>query len=106
MEKAIRNVLRNVVTECRRELETAIGELLQGQFGIHADGTLEPQEKLTHLSKEDAVYRGQIVASLDHIKAGGFTPAGAVGQLVREVAFTHLNRFCAYKLLEKRKLIR
>ncbi|HEU5369267.1 MAG TPA: hypothetical protein VFU69_12420, partial [Ktedonobacterales bacterium] len=106
MEKAIRNTLRNVVTECRRELETAIGELLQGQFGIHANGTLEPAEKLTHLSQADQDYRAQVVASLEHIKAGGFTPAGAVGQLIREVAFTHLNRFCAYKLLEKRRLIR
>ncbi len=106
MEKGLRNILRSVVTECRRELETAIGELLQGQFGVHTDGALEPSEKLTHLSPADQEYRAQIVASLEHIKAGGFTPAGAVGQLVREVAFTHLNRFCAYKLLEKRRLIR
>ncbi len=106
MEKGLRNILRGVVTECRRELETAIGELLQGQFGIHTDGALEPAEKLTHLSPADQEYRAQIVASLEHIKAGGFTPAWAVGQLVREVAFTHLNRFCAYKLLEKRRLIR
>jgi hypothetical protein len=106
MEKAIRNTLRNVVTECRRELEKAIGELLQGQFGIHTDGTLEPVEKLTHLSQADQDYRVQVVASLEHIKAVGFAPAGAVGQLIRVVAFTHLNRFCAYKLLEKRRLIR
>jgi hypothetical protein len=106
MEKAIRSTLRSVVTECRRELEKAIGELLQGQFGIHTDGTLEHAEKLTHLSQADQEYRAQVVASLEHIKAGGFTSAGAVGQLIREVAFTHLNRFCAYKLLEKRRLIR
>ena len=30
----------------------------------------------------------------------------AVEQLVREVAFTHLNRFCAYKMMETRALIR
>ena len=106
MEKGLRNTLRNVVTDCRRELEKAIGELLQGQFGIHVDGTIESAEKLTHLSQADQDYRAQVVAWLEHIKAGGFIPAGAVGQLIREVAFTHLNRLCAYKLLEKRRLIR
>ena len=100
MEKAIRNTLRNVVTECRRELEKAIGELLQGQFGIHTDGTLEPTEKLTHLSQADQDYRAQVVASLEHIKAVGFAPAGAVGQLIREVASDETVSSCYQDLLD------
>jgi SAM-dependent methyltransferase len=41
-----------------------------------------------------------------HIQASGFSQDDAVVQLIREVAFTHLNRFCAYKMMEVRKIIR
>ena len=38
MDQAIRNKLRNVVTQCRRLLEEAVAQVLQGQFGIYATG--------------------------------------------------------------------
>ena len=59
-----------------------------------------------HLSPEDADYRGQLLVHVGHIQAGGYTPKEAVAQLVREVAFTHLNRLVAYKMMERRGLIR
>ena len=52
-------------------------------------------------------YREQVITHLDHIKAAaGFKPKDAVQQLIREAAFTHLNRLCAYKMMEARGLIR
>jgi hypothetical protein len=106
MDKAIRNTLRGVVTKCRRILEEAVAEQLEGQFGIHASGKVEETDRLKHLSKEDREYREQILIHVEHIKAAGFKPTDAVAQLVREVSFTHLNRVCAYKMMEKRALIR
>ena len=38
MDQSLRNKLRNVVTHCRRLLEDAVAQVLQGQFGIHATG--------------------------------------------------------------------
>ena len=59
MDKALRNTLRNVVTQCRKLLEEAVGEVLQGQFGIHADGKVEEASHLT-LSGEDLRYRDEV----------------------------------------------
>jgi hypothetical protein len=106
MDKSLRNTLRNVVTQSRKLLEEAIGELLQGQFGIHADGKIEDADSMTHLSEEERQHREQLLVHLEHIQATGFKPKDAVVQLVREIAFTHLNRLCAYKMMETRHLIR
>ncbi|NJO40304.1 MAG: hypothetical protein HC769_11435 [Cyanobacteria bacterium CRU_2_1] len=106
MDKALRNTLRNVVTQCRKELEKSVAEMLEGQFGIYASGKIDDATAMSHLSAEDQEYRSQLLIHLGHIQAGGFKAKDAAEQLIREVAFTHLNRFCAYKMMEVRKLIR
>jgi hypothetical protein len=106
MDKALRNTLRNVVTQCRRELEKSVAEMLEGQFGIYATGKIDDIAAMSHLSAVDREYRSQLLVHLEHIQAGGFKAKDAVEQFIREVAFTHLNRFCAYKMMEVRKLIR
>lgn len=106
MDKALRNTLRNTVTECRRILEEAMGQVLQGQFGVHPTGEVEPDAQMAHLSDEDQTYRSQVLAHLKHIEASGLKPKDAVAQLVREAAFTHLNRLCAFKMMEARGFIR
>ncbi|SRR6266545_1464117 len=104
MDTALRNKLKNAVTQCRKLLEESVGELLQGQFGIHADGKVEDASRLTHLSPEDLKYREEVLAHLEHIKASGLNPRDAVAQLIREASFTHLNRLCAYKMMTSRGL--
>src|ERR1051325_2069157 len=106
MDKATRNTLRNVVTQCRRKLEQAIGEMLQGRYGIHPSGEVEPSLRMTHLTPEEEQYRERVRVHLEHIKSAGLKPKDAVAQLVREAAFTHLNRLCAYKLMSQRGLMR
>ncbi|GJD17836.1 hypothetical protein RIVM261_027920 [Rivularia sp. IAM M-261] len=106
MDKSLRNTLRNVVTQCRKLLEEAVAEVLEGQFGIYTSGKVEDASRMGHLSADDLEYREQLLIHLQHIQAAGFKVKDAVEQLVREVAFTHLNRFCAYKMMETRALIR
>ena len=106
MDKALRNKLRSTVTEARKILEEATREQLQGKFGIHASGFVEDARSMLHLSEEEQQHREQILTHLDHIKAAHSSPSVAVDQLVREIAFTHLNRLCAYKMMETRRLIR
>jgi hypothetical protein len=109
MDQAIRNTLRNVVTQCRKLLEEAVSQVLQGQFGIHASGKkdevhVEDEARMKNLSEEDRGYRQDILAHLEHIEALGYKPQDALAQLVREIAFTHLNRLCAYKMMEAREV--
>src|ERR1700738_2308468 len=104
MDTALRNKLKNAVTQSRKLLEEAVGELLQGQFGIHADGRVEDYARLAHLSPEDQQYREEVLPHLGHIKAAGLKPKDAVSQLIRGASFTHLNRLCAYKMMTSRGL--
>ncbi len=107
MDQAIRNKLRNVVTQCRRLLEDSVAQQLQGTYDIYATGKKDEVRAakdmpLEHLSDEQKEARQDILAHFDHITALGYKPKEALDQLIREIAFTHLNRLCAYKMMEVR----
>jgi hypothetical protein len=109
MDQAIRNKLRNVVTQCRKLLEEAVSQVLQGQFGIYGSAKkdevhVEDESRMKNLSGEDVGYRRDILAHLEHIEALGYKSKDALAQLLREIAFTHLNRLCAYKVMEAREV--
>ena len=110
MDQSIRNKLRNVVTQCRKLLEEAVSQVLQGQFGIYASGKKDEVHVEDECRYEELVRGGQgaiaatFMAHLGHIQALGYKPKDALAQLVREIAFTHLNRLCAYKMMEAREV--
>lgn len=107
MDQAIRNKLRNVVTQCRKLLEDAISSELEGTYSIFAKKdqvTADPNAAMSHLSEEDQASRRDILDHFAHIKARGFKSKETLDQLVREIAFTHLNRLCAYKMMEAREV--
>ncbi|MGC2149840.1 MAG: BREX-1 system adenine-specific DNA-methyltransferase PglX [Candidatus Acidiferrales bacterium] len=107
MNQEIRNKLRNVVTQCRELLEESISQDLEGKYGIFARKdvvTADANAKMAHLSEEEQAARKDILDHFGHIKARGFKPKEALDQLVREIAFTHLNRLCAYKMMEAREV--
>jgi hypothetical protein len=107
MDQEIRNKLRNVVTQCRKLLEDSVSQELEGKYGIFAKKdqvTADPNAKMTHLTEEEQEARKDILDHFGHIKARGFRPKEALEQLMREIAFTHLNRLCAYKMMEAREV--
>jgi hypothetical protein len=107
MDQEIRNKLRNVITQCRKLLEESISQELEGKYNIFAKQdqvTADPNAKMTHLKEEEQAARKDILAHFGHIEARGFKPKEALDQLVREIAFTHLNRLCAYKMMESREV--
>ena len=111
MDQTIRNRLRNVVTQCRKLLEDSTAQALQGRFGIYAarkkgEVHIEDEARMAHLTEEDRACRQDLLDHLEHIQAIGYKPSEALEQLVREISFTHLNRLCAYKMMESRGLIR
>ena len=83
-------------------------DLLQGTYGVHENGRVEPLDRLPNLA-EDAeareTYR-RLTAHLSSEQEAGLTGREAVDKLVKEVAFTHLNRLVAFKMMEARGLIR
>lgn len=109
MDQAIRNKLREVVTKARRRLEESVRDELQGKFGVYVaqrgdSVQVDDDDRMTHLDVEERAARKDILDHFAHIKARGFKPKDSLDQLIREVAFTHLNRFCAYKMMEARQV--
>lgn len=105
MNQEIRNKLRNVVTQCRTLLDRDIREVLEGKYGIFERKdhiTADPNANMDHLIEDEPAARKDILDHLGHIQARGFKAKDALDQLVREIAFTHLNRLCAYKMMEAR----
>jgi hypothetical protein len=113
LNRTQRNTLRHIVTACRRLLEDETASLLEGQYGIHRTGRIEKASALRQLSSAELTYREQVLQHLRHLAAAAHggerrvssmsderAPADVVEQLIREVAFTHLNRLCAFKMLE------
>lgn len=106
MDKGTRAILRSAVTRCRATLEESLRQVLEGEFGIHSDGRIESDSSLPQLDAERLADRCVLISNVEHLQARGVSRPDAVTQVIREAAFTHLNRLCAYKLLERRKLIR
>src|SRR5437764_1333108 len=107
MNQDIRNKLRNVVTQCRMLLEESITQDLEGKFGVFSRNdqvTADPNAPMTHLTDEESASRKDILEHFEHIKARGLKSKDALDQLIREIAFTHLNRLCAYKMMEAREV--
>lgn len=103
--------LHKLVDACRDALMEAVAERLQAVFGIHSDGRVEAEEALALPDDDTRDFRRQLVTHLAHIRCQFSQPESdavkrqAVERLTRETAFTHLNRFCAYKMLTARKVI-
>src|SRR5687768_2325647 len=106
MDQAIRNKLRDVVTQCRTLLEKDILTSLEGKFRIYeknGEVVADPKAPMGHLEDDkEREARSELLDYLSHIKARGFNPKAALDQLVREIAFTHLNRLCAFKMMRAR----
>ena len=107
MDRALRNTLRLAVGRCRTLLEADYLQQLQSQFGIYEDGRVADEATLPQLDAQGLQHRREIVAALEHLRAGGASPAEAVAQYVRESAFSTLNRLAAIKLMEapERRLV-
>ena len=85
----------------------AIKEDLRQQlslYGIDSDGTLLPEESLSHLSEDEGRVARQLRQSLEH-KASAMKRPAALAALLREQAFTVLNRMVAIRMAEERGVI-
>ena len=102
MTRVIRNKLRNVVTQCRKLLEEAVTQVLQGQFGVSA----VPQRRMRSMLKTNwsltAYRRRQGLAGVIWSHHLGHIPRhSATRPRMRSLNWcgdrlTHLNRLCAW----------
>jgi len=107
LSESTRSAIHDFALQGRELLTQEALDLLEGVYGLHPDGNLEKPEHLPTLNDSETheIYI-QLVQYLDDEVSAGLERKEAVGKLVKEVAFTHLNRFVAFKMMEERKLIR
>jgi len=108
MDSLIRDRLHGLVLKARPLLIGEARDLLQGVYGLGADGQFVPPARLpvVQMIAEAGITRVRLETFIADEVAAGLTPGGAVEKLVKEVAFTHLNRLVALKMLESRKLVK
>jgi hypothetical protein len=104
MDKDTRNAIQRATQSARALLEREVGQQLEGVYDIRLNGTI-PAQPGSHLDDTQRLRREKLVAAVDHYESLGRTRAGAVGDYLREAAFTTLNRFVALKMLEARELV-
>ena len=100
------NVIREFTLSCRETLEKEVSDQLESIYGFLPDGKFESIDKYPALKKDSPLKTRRKLEQLitEEVNAG-FTPKEARIKLVKEVAFTWLNRFIAFKMMEARNLI-
>ncbi len=104
----MRGRLHDLTLRARRLLTDETRDLLEGIYGLHQNGSLEEPATLPAIqsleeARETRAYLEQLLADE---RDAGLKIAEAVEKLVRETAFTWLNRLAALKMLETRGLVR
>ena len=99
LDSAQRTQLERLVTRARAALEADLGAQAEGRFGIHIDGTIEEEQALPD-DASDRATRRDLVEIIDHLRSLGESQPEAVARLLREAAFTHLNRLLAIRIAE------
>ncbi len=102
------DAIRDVTLQARKLLMEEISEQLEGIYGLLPDGKFRPRDQYPVLtaSLEGADTRRRLETLLAEERRAGLQPEEAREKLVKEAAFTWLNRFVAFKMLEARKLLR
>ena len=106
-DQATRGRLQRFVTDARRALEEEFTRQLQNDFGMDpVAGTVTPIESLRHINDQQRETARILRDTVDHYCAGGDmnTKAG-LDRIVREQAFTVLNRLAALRMAEARGLL-
>lgn len=108
-----RNLLQRTVTACRRVFDREFTAQLQELYGIQPDGAVTPCEALDHLADEELEVARLLRSRINHLEGGEPTEALTrtkakpehVARVIREQAFTILNRLAALRLCEERGLV-
>ena len=103
-----RNELQKVVGRARDLLVEEFMSQCQGIYGIQPDGSTLDVSALGHLSEEERTKAQLLRDRINHLAAGitgSRKKAEAVARMIREQAFTVLNRLCALRMGEERDLV-
>ncbi len=104
MEKSLRDKIKLMVLKSKEILEEEITRILEGKYGIHKDGKIENIDDLKELSFDDISFRKEIEIKFFYLVDGGFGKRESFNKIVREVAYTILNRLAALRFMDENNI--
>jgi hypothetical protein len=107
LDTPTRNALAKCVSRCRTALADNVRIVFQGEFGLQPDGNRLPVERLEHLTENGRAKATLLRDWQDHLATiekgtDDERRSRAFDRMVRETAFTALNRLVALRLCEER----
>ena len=107
-DQSTRNRLARFVSDARRILTDEFTRQCKQDYGIDPDtGEVSDIARLTHLDDTQRATARILRETLDHYVAG--SPSGgkktSIDRIIREQAFTTLNRLCAVRMAEARGIV-
>ncbi len=100
LDAAQRTALSHLIQRARSLLELDLASTLEGEFGIHrSDGRIEAAQALS-LDASHATVRSDLLDVIAYLCSEGETESAAVERMIREAAFTHVNRLVALRVAE------
>ena len=103
MEQSQISAIEKFVNAQRKLLQSDVESQLH-QYGIQSNGELLPSTSLDHLPDDERRIADQLRDRIEHLKAR-MKPKEAAETLIREQAFTILNRIVALRMAEARGIV-
>ena len=102
------DAIHDATLKARELVTTEISEQLEGIYGLLPSGQFKPVAEYPTLGSipEAAETRRRLETHLADEQQAGLTAQQAREKLVKEAAFTWLNRLVAFKMMETRRLLR
>ena len=108
-DSSTRNKLQKMVAACRRILTDEFTAQLQSLYGIQPTGEMADVASMTHLDDEQLTSASLLRERIDHLADGRSADkraaAEAIDRVIREQAFTVLNRLAALRMCEERGIV-
>jgi hypothetical protein len=107
MNDTLISAIQSFTLEARGDLEREAHEQLEGLYGWLGDGSFAAADRYPALALDEAqATRARLEQYARDEAEAGFDAAKARRKLVREAAFTWLNRCVAFKMLESRRVLK
>ena len=102
-----KSAIHAATLQARQILTSEIEEMLQGVYGLDSRLKFAKEEKIPVFREmpELLLTRRRLKTRLADEQSAGLSRPDAVARLIKEAAFTHLNRLVAFKMMERRGLI-
>ncbi len=108
MNDALVQSILGFTLDARKTLEREADEQLQGIYGWLPDGAFTPANRMPALAQlpEATETRARLERFKDDEATAGVDAKAARKKLLREAAFTWLNRLVAFRMMEERRLLK